>query len=110
LRIENVEALHPSGMVMLGPHILNSPSQSTFEDEKNPISVNIPTNFYFQIFNHFNDFNVQETILVYDSYDDQVLLNCDDHDCFSQVHDLSAFNFDETCENESNPNYLVSLV
>jgi hypothetical protein len=96
LRIENVEALHPSVMVMSGSHILNSPSKSTFEDEKIPISVNIPTNSHFQIFNHFNDFNVQETISVYDSYDDQVLLNC--HDQFSQVHDLTTFNFDETCE------------
>jgi hypothetical protein len=34
LRIENVETLHPSVMVMSGPHILNSPSQSIFEDEK----------------------------------------------------------------------------
>jgi hypothetical protein len=27
-------------------------------------------------------------------------LNCHDHDCFSQVHDLTAFNFNETCENK----------
>jgi hypothetical protein len=88
LKFENVETLHLPVMVMSGSHIPNLSSQPLCENVRDFNSENFRKNSHLQI---YNDFNHLKTIPVYDSYDDQVLLNCHDHDCCSQVHDLTAF-------------------
>lgn len=78
LSIENVETFHPLVMVMSGSQILNPSSQYIFEDEKSHFSVNDPINSHF----HYDDFNIQNTIPIYDSYDDQTAIPNHDPEFF----------------------------
>jgi hypothetical protein len=98
LMFENVEKLHLPMMVISGCHIPNISSRSILKIVRDFNLEIFLKNSHLQIYDDFND---QDTILVYDSYNDLVLLNCHDHDCCSQVHDLIAFKLNETCENKT---------
>jgi hypothetical protein len=80
LRFENVDTLHLFMMVMLGFNILNLSRQSILKNVRDFNSDFFLRISHLQIYDGFND---QETIPVYEYYDDLVLLNCDDHDCCS---------------------------
>ena len=70
MKIENVEPLLSSEMVLTDSHFSNSICETIFEYEKN-ISLNIMVNS--QSFNHHSDFNSHDSIPIYDSYYDEIV-------------------------------------